>query len=66
MVDIANNVPGTIGAQLAGAGMGGNIVVLVKAEAVENVVTALNDKYYVPNNIPYDAHICIPIPVLVF
>jgi len=61
MVDIANNVPGTIGAQLAGAGMGGNIVVLVKAEAVENVVTALNDKYYVPNNIPYDAHICIPI-----
>ena len=61
MVDIANEVPGTIGAQLAGAGMGGNIVVLVKNEVTENVMKALKEKYYEPKNIPFDAHICVPI-----
>ena len=61
MVDIANAIPGVIGAQLAGAGMGGNIVVLVKENSAEDVLTELNQKYYTRNNIPFDAHICVPI-----
>jgi N-acetylgalactosamine kinase len=61
MVDISNAVPGVIGAQLAGAGMGGNIVILVKSESTGNIMTELNEKYYEPKNIPFDAHVCVPI-----
>jgi len=61
MVDIANRVPGTFGAQLAGAGMGGNMTILVKDNCAENVLHELRDQYYQPKNIPFDAHICYPI-----
>ena len=61
MVDIANRVPGTVGAQLAGAGMGGNITILAKDNYVEHVLHELRDQYYQPQNIPFDAHICYPI-----
>jgi len=61
MVDIANAVPGVVGAQLAGAGMGGNIVVLVKKDSAEDVLTELKHNYYIRNNISFDAHICVPI-----
>jgi len=61
MVDIANDVPGTIGAQIAGAGMGGNIVVLAERNVAEGVLTSLVKKYYQPKNITPDAHICVPI-----
>ncbi|MBC8346588.1 MAG: hypothetical protein H8E56_10050 [Candidatus Marinimicrobia bacterium] len=61
MVDVANAVPGVVGAQLAGAGMGGNIVILVKKDSAEDVLTELKHNYYNRNNIPLDAHICVPI-----
>lgn len=61
MVDIANMIPGTFGAQLAGAGLGGNSVVLVNDRSADHVMDALREKYYEPKNIPFDAHICVPI-----
>ena len=61
MVDISNRIPGTVGAQLAGAGMGGNMTILAKDKCVEHVLHALRDQYYQPQNIPFDAHICHPI-----
>jgi hypothetical protein len=61
MVDIANRVPGTVGAQLAGAGMGGSMTILAKDNYVEHVLHELRDQYYQPQNIPFDAHICYPI-----
>ena len=41
MVDIANRVPGTVGAQLAGAGMGGNMTILAKDNCAEHVLHEL-------------------------
>jgi len=61
MVDIANRVPGTISAQLAGAGMGGNMTILVKDNSAQRVLSELRDHYYEPKNIPFEAHICSPI-----
>ena len=61
MVDISNSIPGTVGAQLAGAGMGGNIVVLVKDGFADDILSALRKEYYEPKNIPFDAHIYNPI-----
>jgi len=61
MVDIANRVTGTVGAQLAGAGMGGNMTILAKDNCAEHVLHELRDQYYQPQNIPFDAHICYPI-----
>ncbi len=58
MVEIANRVPGTIGAQLAGAGMGGNMTIVVKDDGAESVLNELRDHYYEPRDIPFDAHIC--------
>ena len=61
MVDIANRIPGTVGAQLAGAGMGGNMTILAKDNCTEHVLNELRDQYYQPQNIPFNAHICYPI-----
>lgn len=48
MVDIASQVPGVAGAQIAGAGLGGCIMVLVCKEAVEPLRRALMRGYYRP------------------
>ena len=61
MVDIANRGPGTVGAQLAGAGMGGNMTILAKDNCAEHILHELRDQYYQPQNIPFEAHICYPI-----
>ena len=46
MVDIACAVPGVAGAQIAGAGLGGCVMVLAKKIAVEAVQRALIKNYY--------------------
>ncbi|MBO5762980.1 MAG: NTP transferase domain-containing protein [Lentisphaeria bacterium] len=48
MVDIANSVPGVVGAQLAGAGLGGCMMILVHTDAVQALKTALTEQYYIP------------------
>ncbi len=63
MVDTACAVEGVAGAQLAGAGLGGCIMVLVKDEAVPALVERLTAEYY--NNDPEEAkqkiEACVPI-----
>jgi len=51
MVDIACSVPGVVGAQIAGAGLGGCIMILTKKEAVAHVRKALLRDYYEPNRL---------------
>jgi len=48
MVDIACSVPGVAGAQIAGAGLGGCIMVLAKKDSVEALSNALIERYYGP------------------
>jgi len=52
MVDIACRVPGVAGAQIAGAGLGGCIMILAKKEAIRAVRKALADQYYKPRGLP--------------
>lgn len=48
MVDIASSVPGVAGAQIAGAGLGGCVMILAKKESVQPVRKALIKHYYRP------------------
>ena len=61
MVDIASAVPGVAGAQIAGAGLGGCIMVLVKKESVEALRRALAAKYYRPRGLVPAAMPCITV-----
>lgn len=61
MVDIALRVPGVLGAQLCGAGLGGCMMVLARSEASEEVVAQLNTHYYEPNNLDPGARAFVPI-----
>ncbi|MBF89177.1 MAG: hypothetical protein CMG75_05830 [Candidatus Marinimicrobia bacterium] len=61
MVDIVNSIPGTIGAQIAGAGMGGNMTILVKDNSEIQVMDELRNKYYKQQNISFEASITYPI-----
>lgn len=48
LVDLANSVPGVLGAQVAGAGLGGCIMVLCKSESIEALRETLIKHYYGP------------------
>jgi len=51
MVDIACSIPGVAGAQIAGAGLGGCIMILSRKDAVHAVTEALISRYYKPNKL---------------
>ncbi len=51
MVDIVCSVPGVAGSQIAGAGLGGCIMVLAKRDCAEAVRKALVKHYYRPNRL---------------
>jgi len=58
MVDTALSVEGVAGAQLAGAGLGGCIMVLVRTEAVEPLSQALTTRYYEANGLEPALYTC--------
>ncbi|MFN0052954.1 MAG: galactokinase family protein [Planctomycetales bacterium] len=60
IVDIAGRTPGVIGAQIAGAGLGGCAMVLVQVEAVADLVENLTRQYYAPRNLPPSVIRCTP------
>ena len=60
MVDCARTQPGVLGAQLAGAGLGGCVMVLLKREAVEPTQQALAEGYYEPNGLEPRTFVCEP------
>jgi len=61
MVDIALDTEGIIGAQLAGAGLGGCMMVLTRAEAVDKLIVNLKKQYYKPAKIKENVLVCRPI-----
>ncbi|NLE29365.1 MAG: NTP transferase domain-containing protein [Phycisphaerae bacterium] len=61
MVDIVRDVPGCYGAQLGGAGLGGCIMILVRADACDRVIEALKTDYYRPAKVNPMLHACQPV-----
>ncbi len=61
MVDIALSVPGVLGAQILGAGLGGCILVLVREDACDAVQNALTERYYAPRALPPEMFLCAPM-----
>ncbi len=51
MVDLSLQVPGVLGAQLSGAGLGGCIMVLVRSEAKEQAKQVLTERFYMPRGL---------------
>jgi N-acetylgalactosamine kinase len=61
MVHIALQTKGAAGAQLAGAGLGGCMMVLVQREAVSSLVNNLYEQYYKPHDKPPTVLVCRPV-----
>lgn len=61
MVDLAAGVPGVVGAQLAGAGLGGCMMILAAAESLPQVLETLENEYYAPRKITPEMHVCSPV-----
>jgi N-acetylgalactosamine kinase len=61
IVDAACAVPGVLGAQIAGAGLGGCAMILARQEALATLMKTLHDGYYRPRGLPLDAHVCVPV-----
>ncbi len=52
MIDYVNTLPGVLGSEIVGAGLGGCIVVLVRRESADDVIAALKKNYYEKNGLP--------------
>jgi hypothetical protein len=61
MVDIACSISGVAGAQIAGAGLGGCIMILSRKDAVHAVTEALTRRYYEPNRLKPAVIPCITV-----
>lgn len=61
MVDISLQADGVIGAQLAGAGLGGCMMVLARADATDSLVAALDEHYYAPRDRDPAVLFCTPV-----
>jgi len=61
MVDIANRTPGVAGAQLAGAGLGGCMMVMVHRDATDGLARSLTEEFYMPSGREPDILWCRPV-----
>jgi N-acetylgalactosamine kinase len=61
LAETANAVPGVIGAQLSGAGLGGCIMVLVEEDAIRNLIKCLEKHYYKPRELEAKIYSCVPV-----
>ncbi|MBN2216163.1 MAG: NTP transferase domain-containing protein [Pirellulales bacterium] len=59
MVDVVREAPGVVGAQLAGAGLGGCIMILAHRDRIDAARKALVDRYYRPKGLKPDVLPCI-------
>jgi N-acetylgalactosamine kinase len=60
IVDIACRTPGVLGAQIAGAGLGGCAMVLAEAGATAALEERLVRLFYQPKGLPSGVHVCTP------
>jgi N-acetylgalactosamine kinase len=61
LVDLALATEGVVGAQLAGAGLGGCMMVLVEADALERLLNRFRKMFYKPRKLRFAAHVCTPV-----
>jgi len=61
MVDLVRALPGVVGAQLAGAGLGGCMMVLARTDALEPIAERLREGYYQPRGMVPEVHVCTPV-----
>ena len=61
MVDIALGIDGVVGAQLAGAGLGGCIMILARHDAVAALERAMIARYYEPAGREPQVQTCVPV-----
>ncbi|MFW6108709.1 MAG: galactokinase, partial [bacterium] len=54
-------VEGVVGAHLAGAGLGGCIMVLTRQDAVEALERAMVERYYEPAGREPQVQVCLPV-----
>ena len=58
LVEIAQGTPGVLGARMTGAGFGGCTVNLVKADAVGDLVKAVEDRYSAETDYKAEVYVC--------
>jgi N-acetylgalactosamine kinase len=61
MVDVALRTEGVVGAQLAGAGLGGCMMVLARQEAVDQLIARMTELCYHPRGLTPTMSISVPI-----
>ncbi len=61
LVDIARKVPGVLGSELVGAGLGGAIIAIVQAEQAQELIEALAEQYYRPRGQAVAAEVVKPV-----
>jgi len=61
MVDLSLQVPGVIGAQLSGAGLGGCIMVLVQKDSVADLNRYLTERFYEPKGLEPALTVSAPV-----
>ena len=61
IVDLAISLPDIIGAQLAGAGLGGCAMILTNNESVSTLMETLQKEYYEPRGLSDDVHVFRPV-----
>jgi len=61
LVDIAEATEGVVGAQLAGAGLGGCMMIVVGAKALDGLMRRLRSEFYRPRKLPFGAFVCSPV-----
>ena len=60
LVDLACSCPGVLGAQIAGAGLGGSVIILVESGSADSLIYVLDEKYYKPSSLKCAAQVCSP------
>jgi len=60
LVDIADSIEGVVGSQLAGAGLGGCMMILVREESLRALLAQLRRRFYRPRGLRCDMHVCQP------
>ena len=60
LVDIACRTPGVLGAQIAGAGLGGCTMVLAESDAVDELTRRLQELFYRPLGLELGVNVCTP------
>ena len=61
LVDIALSTPGTLGARMVGAGLGGSVAAIVDDQNADKLVKKLKNRFYEPRGVPAQVEIVFPV-----